>query len=299
MGHSVTDLAHGLESLGLKRGDVVLVTASLRAMGEVDEERPLALIHALLEVVGAEGTIVGLAFNQSFLFPWRHRNHVVTERTQPITGGFAAALVSWPGALRSLHPTNSFVALGRLAQEVVAGHDETATCFQPIQRLLDYDGKMALVGCVESCPGFSTVHLAQERLGLATRSILSGRQGVYFEREGEIRLFRRLDIPGCSRGFYKLYSQYLQKAILTVGHVGDAYSIAANLRQTFDVDRQVLARDPRSALCDDPRCFSCRGTRLYNKRDMPRYFLSQMPVLVNRTMSRLHRSTPAMGEGIR
>lgn len=293
--YGIHDLARGLKRLGLKKGDMVLVRAALRSMGELDGTRSTTFIKALLEVVGSEGTIVGLSFNNSILFPRRKKNIVITPQTPPDTGGMTSTLVDWPGAIRSLHPTNSFVAIGRLARGLVAGHDENTTCFHPIDALMEYNGKMILVGCVDSSPGFSTVHRVQERLGLATRSILKGREGFYFEREGEVRLFRRLDVPGCSNGYYKFYSHYVREGKLTVGAVGDAYSVSIIARDAFDIEYPILEKEPKFALCDDPGCFSCRGTRLYNLTDMPKFYTRQLPLFVRYGAKRLLSSMTRAG----
>ncbi len=264
-------------------------------MGELDQRRSVALIHALIDVVGPEGTIVGLAHNLTFntIFTKPRKDYIVTAQTQPITGGLAMEMVNWPHALRSQHPTNSFVAIGRLAKDVVEGHDETATCFQPVQKLLEHNGKMILIGCVEESPAFITVHLAKEKLGLATRSILSGRQGVYFKKNNEVRLFKRRDIPGCSEGFYKMYSHYVREEKLKVGFVGDAYSIAINARDAFDIDCRVLKKDPRYVYCDNQDCYLCYGTHIYDFSDPFRllwFYLTRPSIIVNYMRKRLPHS---------
>jgi aminoglycoside 3-N-acetyltransferase len=280
--YTVDDLVRGIKGLDIKRGDTVLVRAALRAIGDIDQnqKRSIALLQALLDVVGAEGTIVGLAFNRPSLFPKKNENSIITAQTPPMNGGLAIEMVNWPGAMRSQHPTNSFVAIGRLAGELVMGHDETATCFHPMKKIIEYDGKLILVGCVRSSPGFSTTDFALEELGFATRSISSGWQGVYYERDHEVRLFKRKDVPGCSRGFYKMYSHYVREGKLRTGFVGDAYSVTINARDAFEIDTRILKENPKYTLCDRPDCFCCRGSRLYNKSDMPKYYISQaIPIL--------------------
>lgn len=206
-----------LKDLGLNKGDTVLVRAALKAIGELNEKPSTALIKALLVTVGTEGTILGLAFNKMYLFPKRHKNYIISMNTQPVTGGLVKAMVKWPGAIRSQHPTNSFVAIGKLAQKIIEDHDENATCFHPIENILKFDGKMILIGCAKSSPGFSSVHLAQERLGLATRSILKGLRGAYYYRGNGIKLFKQKDIPTCSMGFSNFYSEYIKEEKLSTG----------------------------------------------------------------------------------
>lgn len=259
--------------LGLDKGDVVLARVSLRKLGNVEGNRAEVFIRALLEVVGPEGTIAALAFTRFFRSPGKYKDYIFDLTTPPYTGGFAAALVNWPGALRSPHPTNSWVAFGKSANVLLAGHDETASCFFPIKRLMDLGGKLILVGCVADSPGFSTVHYAQEQQGLSGRNIHAGRQGVYFRKNSEVRLFKRKDIPGCSKGFHNFYGYYVSEGILNVAYVGDAYSIAASARDIYKIEYNLLKQNPKIALCDDPYCFHCRGSLLYNLSDFILFYL--------------------------
>jgi aminoglycoside N3'-acetyltransferase len=182
-------------------------------------------------------------------------------------------LVDDPAAARSEHPTNSFVALGPLAEDIAGDHDETSTAFHPMRALIRHRGKMLLVGCMHTSPGFSTVHLAQEDLGLATRSVLSGLIGAHYydhKRFGERRWFARADVPGCSMGFGKAYPQYEKAGLLAVGNVLAARSALIDAAAAYRVERAMLERDPTSLLCDEPACTFC-ATRTYNYRALPGY----------------------------
>lgn len=261
-----------LEALGLAPGDSVLVRAAVGAVGRVKGGLGEALIGALRDAVGPQGTLVGLAFTRNFPLFRLDPGYVFRADTAPTTGALAKLLLEQPGARRSRHPTNSFVAIGAGAERVLEGHDETAPCFLPMRALLELRGKQVLIGCAESSPGFTTVHWAQHELGLSTRSLLSGRVGVLYEKDGEVRRFRRRDIGGCSRGFARFYSDYVRAGVLKTGQVGRAYAIAVDAAQAYPIEYQRLRRDPRYALCDDALCLFCRGSWLYNKRDMPAFY---------------------------
>jgi aminoglycoside 3-N-acetyltransferase len=273
-------LRQDIEQLGLQRGDVVLVRADVGEIGRVKGGAGEGIIGALRDVVGPEGTLLALAFTRT-LFLWRlDRSYVFGPTTPPTTGALARLFLEQPDAVRSRHPTNSFVAVGAAAADLMAGHDETASSFEPMEKVLARGGKQLLIGCAQSSPGFTTVHWAQHRLGLDRRSILSGRFGVLYERDGEVRLFRRRDIGGCSRGFDRFYADYVREGLLRTGNVGKAYSVMVDAREAYAVEHRRIAADPRYALCDDRLCPFCRGSWLYNKRDMilfyPRYAVHRL-----------------------
>ncbi len=268
-------LRRDLEALGIRAGDVVLVRAKVGAIGRVHGGLGQALRGALLEAVGPDGTIVSLSFTKTFPLFRLDRSYVFRDDTPTTSGALPKLLLETPGRLRSGHPTNSFVAVGPRAAEILAGHDETSSCFLPMERIIALGGRQLVVGCVDSSPGFTTVHWAQHRLGLSTRSLLRNRVGVLYERDGQARLFRRRDIGGCSHGFSRLYADYVRTGLLRTGFVGKAYSICIDAAPAHALEEDLLRRDPTCVFCERPLCVFCRGSWLYNKRDMlsfyPRY----------------------------
>jgi aminoglycoside 3-N-acetyltransferase len=270
-------LRRDLEALGVAAGDVLLVRADVGAIGRVKGGLGESLLGALMDAVGEAGTIVSLAFTRTFPLLRLDRSYVFGEATPTTSGALPKLLLKTPGRVRSRHPTNSFVAVGARAQEILSGHDERSSSFQPMERVVALGGKQLVVGCIDDSPGFTTVHWAQHRLGLSTRSVLRNRVGVLYERDGEVRLFRRPDIGGCSMGFGRLYADYARAGLLRRGSVGRADAICIDAASAYALEEETLRRDPRAVLCDRPLCTFCRGTWLFNKREMiafyPRYAL--------------------------
>ena len=268
-------LTADLRNLGLQTGDTVLVRCAAKTIKVESGSPATALFDAILETIGPSGTVVVLAFTPDFYF-WQ-KNQAAQfpfhPKAKSDTGALTQILLDRPGTVRSRHPTNSFAALGPHAHAIVRGHDESATAFYPIRNLIEAGGKLLLVGCVESSPGFSTVHRVQEDLGLADRTLLSGKQICAVQDGDHIRWFERRDVSGCSAGFGKFYSHYEAAGILRRGTVGGAASIFADAAAAYAVERPILAQDPTAAFCDDPFCTSC-GLRTYSPARMARFFLS-------------------------
>lgn len=268
-------IASDLFDLGLRKDDTVLVRCAAKAMTVPTSNRPKALLDGIREAVGPDGTIIALAFTPDF-YPWQRKRAAEVPfhaHAKAETGALPQILLNDPGSVRSGHPTNSFVAVGPRAKFVLEGHTEEATSFYPIKKLVETGGKMALIGCVESSPGFSTVHRVQEDLGLAERTLLNGVRICAVEDEGAVRWFARKDNSGCSAGFGKFYPEYEREGILSKGTVGGALSMLIDAAAAYRVERRILEQDPSAAFCDDPCCTSC-GLRTYAPRRMTRFFLS-------------------------
>lgn len=285
----VDNLASDLQKLGIGEHDHVLVrTAHHAPTPRAAADQAAMLIRALQKVIGPEGTIVALTFSNGFLRPEKRPDRVFHRGSRCVTGAFAETLRTWPGAHRSRHPLNSFSAIGGGAEELVRDHDVNSACFAPMEKLIEWKGKMLLVGCVESSPGFSTVHLAQYHLGLSERTWMSGLKGILWRDESRVtRTFRPRDIPGCNAGFSNYYTEYVRQGLLRAGTVGGTYAISAPCAEAYELERRLLVANPRSALCADPACMSCRATLYYNKRDWPLYFLRNGMGFARRALAHL------------
>lgn len=264
-------LTADLQALGLSRGDHVLVSSDVRFMrlkrgtdGQVPHYAE-ALLDGLLDVVGDTGTVVVPTFSKSAVTPrQRLAARPFNVETPTTSGGLPQAVLKRPGSLRSLHPTNSFAAIGAGAREFLRFHTPATHCFQPLETMAAMGGKQAVIGCVEISPGFSSVHLAQQHLGLTTRNLLSGRLTArYVDPWGRSRVFHKRDIPGCSGGFGRLYDRYRSEGILQEGRVAGAPSLLIGVKECYEVAREALLEDPTCVLCDDPGCLDCRFAKTY------------------------------------
>ena len=114
-----SDVVAGFRATGVDVAAVVIVHSSLSSMGRVDGGAP-AVVEALLEVVGPDGTLVMPTLCQKAK---ERRFEVWDIHTSPSDVGLVTETFrTWPGAVRSDHATHSVAALGPLAHEITAGH---------------------------------------------------------------------------------------------------------------------------------------------------------------------------------
>ena len=139
----------------LSPGDDVLIHAALKELGHF-EGGVDAVLQALCEVVGPEGTVIMMADTRSFAKTGRFSMDMPSE-----TGLLTERFRKMPGVIRSCVPMVSFCAWGKRADYYTAAYhshlDEDAT----LTRLLEADGKILLMGI-----GFNKCtlyHMAEER----------------------------------------------------------------------------------------------------------------------------------------
>ncbi len=155
-----TDLTEGLRRAGLGGGETVLVHSSLSRFGWVEGGAD-AVIDALLEVLGPDGTLVMSAITITAEYteaqvraalagridretPWFD-----VENTPTYAGRIAETFRRRPGVQRSQHPTHSLSATGPRAAELLADHHVHPSCGleSPYERITRLDeGRILLLG---------------------------------------------------------------------------------------------------------------------------------------------------------
>ncbi|MCH5286606.1 MAG: AAC(3) family N-acetyltransferase [Christensenellaceae bacterium] len=136
-----------LIDLGLKPGDTVLVHASMKALNTA--RTPEEIIEDIQQVLGGEGTLLFPALTYESV----NSDQPVfnSETAEPCVGLLPSTFRKMPGVERSVHPTHSVCARGRLAHTLTVGHamDDTAVGpHSPFMLLPVYGGKLLFIGDV-------------------------------------------------------------------------------------------------------------------------------------------------------
>ena len=159
MNKSFEIIKKDLLEIGLVSGDTVIVHSSLSSMGNV-EGGAETVIAALMEVIGPEGTLMFPAFTYKSAYlgePFVH------DETPVCVGLIPETFRKWPGVIRSVHPSHSVSAIGRLAYELTKDHalDETPMGLNsPYRRLAEHKAKILMLGC--SLNTMSYMHALEE-----------------------------------------------------------------------------------------------------------------------------------------
>lgn len=153
-----------IDDLGLIEGDAVLVHSS------IDQLRlafPFGRMLPLLQtIVGERGTLLFPTYPALPSYEFLARGEVFDVRRTP---SFMGILTEYArrqrGAVRSLHPTKSVCAIGRLAHELTSTHALSPYPYDacsPYYKLVEHGGK--IVGLGVSTERMASVHCAEDAL---------------------------------------------------------------------------------------------------------------------------------------
>jgi aminoglycoside 3-N-acetyltransferase len=176
---TIDSLCADLRALGVETGMTMIVHSSLTALGWVSGG-PQAVVLALQEVLGPQGTLVMPTHSGDFSDPAQWRRPPVPEswwetirQTMPVfdpdmtptrkMGKIVDCFRSQRDTLRSNHPHLSFAARGPLAQQITANHELAYSLGEhsPLARLYELDAWVLLLGVKHE--NNTSLHLAESR----------------------------------------------------------------------------------------------------------------------------------------
>jgi aminoglycoside 3-N-acetyltransferase len=245
------ELAAQLRALGVRHGGVLLVHTSFRAVGPV-QGGPAALIEALQDALGPEGTLVMPTMTDG--------ESPFDPATTPTWQMGITAELFWrrPGVRRSGHPGGSFAAAGPRAEQICApqplspphGPDS------PVGRVHDLDGQVLLLGVGHS--ESTTLHLA-EALARVPYSVAHPTVVVV---DGQPRVVAIAETDHCCRCFARVDDWLRQAGLQREGPVGRAHARLASARDVVRAAVERLASDTLAFLCArDTGCDECDAAR--------------------------------------
>lgn len=240
-----TGIAEALKRLGLRSGQHVLVHSSLSSLGRVDGGAA-AVVQALLDVLGPDGTLLAPTLTGNEWIEPGSEWHFDAETTEGWTGAISETVRSWPGAVRSLHPTHSVAAIGAAATTLTQGHEDCITpcgAGSPYRRLADESsGKILLLGCDHESN--TTLHAVEE---IAEVPYHLHEQPIHATiRSGSATLKRTTWIHryGTPRRFNAIEPLLLERGMEVRGQVGNAEARLISAADIVAVGSSVLAAAP-------------------------------------------------------
>ncbi len=238
------DIEIDLKTLGLNTGDTVLLHSSLSSLGHI-EGGANTVLNAFFSVLGPEGTLIAPTFGSLGILPDTLKQH--------------------PGAISSIHPRASVVAVGARAKEICRDHWKAETAHTentPYMRIADLGGHICLLGVDQDRN--TTLHAVEALLRLPY--LKTTPEIAFSTPEGNTTRSWPF-FPGPHRNFIGLDRLLQERDILHVGRIGNAVARLIKSRDMINTLLEVGRNNPSFVLCDNPNCADCVRQRADLRRD--------------------------------
>jgi aminoglycoside 3-N-acetyltransferase len=261
MSQTKESIASDLRALGIARGDAVFFHSSLKSLGWVEGGAD-AVIDAFLDVVGSEGLVIVPTLTFTYVHGDLAKYAFDPRETPSRVGRITETLRRRPSAFRSAHPTHSIAAVGRRAEELVQGHDKTATFGKdgPYRRYIAWGAKIMFLGVNMRCN--TTLHAIEDWLDLP---YLQTEEALVKGADGRPQIVKVYKSPMGDRDFYRPHAkvQRLLEATGTIrrGKVGEADTRWLPGQEMVSAVVQGIYERPDLLLCDRRECEFCNHYR--------------------------------------
>ena len=238
-----------LGEIGVKPGMVLLVHSSLSKIGWVSGG-PVAVILALEEVLGSEGTLVMPTHSGDLSDPEEWSNPPVPQEWKEIIrqtmpafnpemtptrgmGRITETFRGQQGVLRSNHPHMSFAARGKFASLITENHslDFSLGEESPLARIYDLEGRILLLGV--EYDSNTSLHLSEFRSDFEGKKEI--KQGAPIIVDDKRHWVKIRDWEEHSENFIELGTAYMNAGgSLVQGKIGMADSLLIPQRELVD-----------------------------------------------------------------
>ena len=265
------DLTEALRRLGIRQGETLLVHSGLSGLGYIQGGTG-AVIAALREAVGGDGTFLAPAFSDPFLLfdgdvnkgyrfrPYDTRPDGSLRDKTVRTGALPAAMLKEPDVFRSGHVSHEWAAIGREAAACTEGQgllDIPTGETSPLKKALDRDGSVVFLGCHMGSNTF--LHYVELHAGAeyTTPTCIQ-----YIDAQGRTQTAVLPELFGC-RSFYggndsDFYREARRRGLeIREEPFGMGVLRRIRLRQLYEITSQMLREDPYALLCKKPGCPFC------------------------------------------
>lgn len=254
--YSRAELADGFRALGLQRGDVVMVHASVRSVGEI-AGGPDQIHLAIKDAITVDGTMMMYASCPDYVddvgrgcYPGSKEREILeklppfdalTARSARDNGALVELFRTYPGSLVNHHPAR-FVVWGAHAPHLIS-EQPWDFAFGPgsaLERFVQLDGKILLIGCDHDNVTF--LHYAEHVLDVPGLRIACFEVPWLENGERVWKEMKEIDTSGAGahpnwpeRFFAQIVNHYLASANNRGGRVGNAHCFLIDARGLLEL----------------------------------------------------------------
>lgn len=256
--YTYEDIILAYKKIGIKKGDVLYVTADLPKLGYFNPFKKILNYHykALINSIGKDGTISFPTFSYSLV---KSRKLFSIKNTPSETGVFTEFLRKRKKSIRQIHPYSSITSLGKFAKFISTNNSKHAHGYDsPFQKLAELDAKFIGIG-LEPRYTQSQVHTIETILNVPYRFTKEFIHKVKLEDGKIIKdkfylyvLYNYLRKIPRDRN-KKIFKNFLKKNAIKKSKCGNNYIYSYSMKKFHESTINLMKRDLYVWMRNEPK----------------------------------------------
>lgn len=236
------DIKRGLISIGIEKGDTVLVHSSLSSFGYVKGGAD-TIIDVLLEIVGNNGTIAMPTFTWD---SFHDKQNIIFDlvNTPSEVGRITEVFRKRGGVTRSAHICHSVAAAGPQTQYIMGEGISACGKGSSFEQLYQLNSWNLFLGVSFSV--CTALHMVEEFMQVPYREYRDFKGSQVILPEGtkmSSKSVEYLPKKGYHNDFKKIEEVFLNEGLLKICQVGKAQIINVRIRDIFRVTKRYMEQD--------------------------------------------------------
>ncbi|WP_270562930.1 AAC(3) family N-acetyltransferase [Clostridium beijerinckii] len=246
------DVVKALKSLGIRKGDTLLVHSDVSVFGKPIRDKKLlldSLVYALQEVVGRNGTIVMPTFTYSFC----NGKIYDKKKSRSTVGALTEHFRNMEGVKRTIHPIFSFAIWGKNTEYLLDTSKDSFDKNSVFGKIHSLGGKMVSIG--STFEAFTFMHYIEQSYGVPHR-YMKVFKGTIVENsktyEDEYTYYVR-SLEGNVIVNFERFEKYLkEKNLIYYERLGNSNILLAECNTVFEEGFKLLSQNPFYLLKENP-----------------------------------------------
>lgn len=237
------DFIKDFENLGIKKGDVILMHSSMKALKTTIS--PEEFLSLLLDYLGEKGTLLLPALSYELCSQEDPTFDVFN--TPACIGLLPNVFLKMDGVIRSVHPSHSCAGKGYLAKEILSNHYLDRTPMgenSPFRKVAEYGGKILMVGDVIE---HNTLMHAVEEIGGAPYCLRKETKNftvIGYDKVPQVQAHYCHDFTTVKELYYPNIVELLPDYAISTGRIASANCTLMLASEILDKGVKAVKEDP-------------------------------------------------------
>ena len=221
-------------------------------------------------------TFIIPAFTNIYAFKNGKENFYYRKRKSNL-GYFPNYLIKKKNVHRSLHPTNSYIFIGKNAKKYSKIEDYKSSP----HKIFETIGLNNIITLGINYKGSVSFHVAEYQSKISKKNIGKFFLGSYYKKKNDFFWFKSKHVHGCSIKHIKNFGKfYITKGIVKIIKINKIHIFFTDFKKILEFEKKLFKKNNKYFLCEDKHCIYCNGLSYLDLKKIILFYILNFKKLI-------------------